>query len=68
MTKFVNNQIEVLHLIPEEDRRAGVKDVYLNSDTNFPTEKALEVNCDVGSDIISFKLNLDGKPTTINDK
>ena len=64
LTKFVINRIEVLDSIPEEDRRTGVKDVYLNSGTNFPTEKALGVNWDIGSDRLGFKLNLDGKPTT----
>ena len=64
LTKFVSNQIKVLDSIPEEDRRTGVKDVYLNSGTNFPTEKALGVNWDIGSDKLGFKLNLDGKPTT----
>ena len=54
----------MLDSIPEEDRRTGVKDVYLNSGTNFPTEKALGVNWDTGSDKLGFKLNLDGKPTT----
>ena len=64
LTKFVSNRIEVLDSVPEEDRRTGVKDVYLNSGTNFPTEKALGVNWDIGSDRFGFKLNLDGKPTT----
>ena len=64
LTKFVSNQIEVLESIPEEDRRTGVKDVYLNSGTNFPTEKAIGVNWNIGSDRLGFKLNLDGKPAT----
>ena len=64
LTKFVSNQIEVLDSIPDEDRKTGVKDVYLNSGNNFPTEKALGVNWDIGSDKLGFKLNLDGKPTT----
>ena len=38
--------------------------MYLNSGTNFPTEKALGVNWDIGSDRLGFKLNLDGKLTT----
>ena len=63
LTKFVRNQIEVLDSIPEEDRRTGLKDVYLDSGTNFPTEKALGVNWDIGSDILGFKFNLDGNPT-----
>ena len=63
LTKFVSNRIEVLDSIPEEDRRTGVKG-YLNSGTNFPTEKALGVNWDIGSDRLGFKLSLDGKPTT----
>ena len=64
LTKFVSNRIEVLDSIPEEDRRTGVKDVYLNSGTNFPTEKVLGVNWDIGSDRLGFKLNPDSKPTT----
>ena len=54
----------MLDSVPEEDRRTGVKDVYFNSDTNFPIEMALGVNWDIGSDKLGFKLNLDGKPTT----
>ena len=61
LTKFVSNRIEVFDSISEEDRRTGVKDVNLNSGTNFPTEKALGVNWDIGSDRLGFKLNLDGK-------
>ena len=64
LTKFVSNRIEVLDSIPEKDKRTAVKDVYLNSGTNFPTEKALGVNWDIGSDRLGFKLRLDGKPTT----
>ena len=64
LIKFGSNQNEVLNSIPEEDRRTGVKDAYLNSGTNFPIEKALEVNWDIGSDRLVFKLNLDDKPTT----
>ena len=41
-----------------------MKDVRPNSGTSFPTEKALRVNWDIGSDTLGFKLNLDGKPTT----
>ena len=37
LTKVVSNCTEMLDSIPEEDRRTGVKDVYLNSGTNFPT-------------------------------
>ena len=47
LTKFLSNQIEVLDSISEEDRRTGVKDVYLNSGANFPTEKAVGVNWDM---------------------
>ena len=54
----------MLDSIPEEDKRIGVKNVCLNSGTSFPKEKALGVNWDIGSDTLSFKLNLDGKPTT----
>ena len=54
----------MLACIPEEDRRTDVEDVYLNSGTNFPTEKALRVNWDIGNDRLGFKLNLDGKPRT----
>ena len=50
--------------IPEEDRKTGAKDVYLNSGTNFPTEKGLGVSWGIGSDRLGFKLNLDGKTTT----
>ena len=64
LTKLVSNRIEMLNSIPQEDRRTEVKDVYHNSGTNFPTEKALGVNWDIGSDRLSFKLDLDGKPTT----
>ena len=64
LTKFVSNRIEVLDSITEEDKRIGVKNVCLNSGTSFPKEKALGVNWDIGSDTLSFKLNLDGKPTT----
>ena len=61
LTKFVSNRIKVLDSISKEDRRIGVKDVCLNSDTSFPTEKALEVNWDIRSDTLGFKLNLDRK-------
>ena len=68
LIKFVRNQTEVLDSIPEEDRRTGAKDVYLNRGTNFLTENALGVNWNIGSDGLGFKLNLDGnldgKPTT----
>ena len=50
LTKFVKNRIEVLDSIPEEDRRAEVKGVCLNSGTNFPAEKGLGVNLDTESD------------------
>ena len=50
LTKFVRNRIEVLDSIPEEDRRAVVKGVCLNSGTNFPAEKGLGVNLDTESD------------------
>ena len=60
----VSNQIKVHHSVPEKDRRIGLKDVYLNSDTNFPTEKSLAVNWDIGCDRLGFKLNLDSKRTT----
>ena len=53
----------MLASVPEEDRGLGLKDVYLNSGTNFPTEKALGVNLDIGNDRPSFNLNLDSKPT-----
>ena len=61
LIKFVSNQIEVLDLIPEEERRIYV---YLNSGTNFTTEMALGVNWDIGSNRFGFMLNLDSKPTT----
>ena len=61
LTKFVNNRIKVLDSISKEDRRIGVKDVCLNSDTSFPTEKAVEVNWDIRSDTLGFKLNRDRK-------
>ena len=64
LTEVVSNRTEVLDSIPEEDRRIGVKDLCLNSGTSFPTEKALGVSWDIGSDTLSFKLNLDGEPTT----
>ena len=64
LTKFVSDRIEVLDSILEEDRRTGVKGVCLNSGTSFPTEKALGVNWDIGSDALVVMLNLDGKPTT----
>ena len=54
----------MLDSVQEENRRTGMKDVHFNSATNFPTEKALGVNWDIGSDRLGFKLNLDGKLTT----
>ena len=44
LIKLVSNRIEVLDSIPEENRRIGVKDLYLNSCANFPTENALGIN------------------------
>ena len=57
LTKFVRNRIEVLDSIPEEDRRAEVKGVCLNSGTNFPAEKGLGVNLDTESDrLVSIEM------------
>ena len=64
LTKVVSNRTEVLDSIPEEDRRIGVKDLCLSNGTSFPREKALGVSWDIGSDTLSFKLNLDDEPTT----
>ena len=64
LKNLVSNRIEVIDSIPERNRRTGVKDVRLNRGTSSPTEKALRVNWDIGSDTLGFKLNLDGKPAT----
>ena len=59
LIKFASNQIEVLDSIPEEDRRTGVCN--LTVVPIFPEKKALEVNWNIGSDRLGFKLNLDVK-------
>ena len=59
LIKFASNQIEVLDSIPEEDRRTGV--CTLTVVPIFPEKKALEVNWNIGSDRLGFKLNLDVK-------
>ena len=44
LTKFVSNKVEVLQSIPEADRRDGLKNIDVNSGSDLPTERALEIN------------------------
>ena len=44
LTKFVKNKAEVLQSIPESDRRDGLKNMFINSGSDFQTERALGIN------------------------
>ena len=64
LTKFVKNKAEVLQSIPESDRRDGLKNMFINSGSDFQTEKALGINWDIENGKLGFKVNLGDKPYT----
>ena len=64
LTKFVSNNVKVLQSIPEVDGREGLKNVDINSGSDSPTERALEIKWDIEKNKLSFKVNLGDKPYT----
>ena len=63
LTKFLSNNPEVLELIPEEDRRIGVKNQDLLAG-KLPEEKALGVLWNTNEDTLGFRITLMEKPLT----
>ena len=62
LTKFGSNSKKVLQSIPEDDRRAGVKDKDLVG--NLPSENTLSVHWNTETDTFEFRINLKQKPVT----
>ena len=60
LTKFVSNDKEVLHLIPETYKRNGVKDKVLRR--KLPDEQALGIFWNVEVDTLGFKIAIKEKP------
>ena len=62
LTKFTSNSNRVLQLIPEKDRRSGVKDKDLVK--NLPEDQVLDVLWNIEDDAFGFNLALKSKPMT----
>ena len=62
LTKFLCNSKKVLQSIPEDDRRAGVKDKDLVG--KLPSENTLGVHWNTETDTFEFRINLKQKPLT----
>ena len=62
--KFICNDKEVLATIPEEDRRQGVKNQDLITDSLLK-ERALGIQCNLEHDYFGFCVHLKGTPATI---
>ena len=56
LTKFLCNSKKVLQSIPEDDRRAGVKDKDLVG--KLPSENTLGVHWKTETDTFEFRINL----------
>ena len=62
LTKFLCNSKKVLQSIPEDDRRAGVKDKDLVG--KLPSENTLGVHWNIETDAFEFRINLKQEPLT----
>ena len=63
LTKYICNDKEVLATIPEEDRRQGVKNRDLITDS-LPTERALGIHWNLEHDYLGFCVHLKETPAT----
>ena len=63
LTKFICNDKQVLAMIPEEDRRQGVKNQDLITDSH-PTESALVIQWNLEHDYLGFCVHLKDTPAT----
>ena len=63
LTKFICNDKEVLAMIPEEDKRQGVKNQDLITDS-LPTERALGIQWNLEHDYLGFCVHLKDTPAT----
>ena len=63
LTKFISNYPDVLSVIPEEDRKVGVKDQDLLTG-KVPEERALGVLWNTDHDTLCFNINIMAKPLT----
>ena len=63
LTKFICNDKQVLAMIPEEDRRQGVKNQDLITDS-LPTERALGIQWNLEHDYLGFCVHLKDTPAT----
>lgn len=61
LTKWASNSHALLASVPESERIAGVRDMYLSKDA-LPVERVLGVLWCVNSDVFKFRINLKEKP------
>ena len=62
LTKIISNRVEVFQSVTETEKRKGVKNIYLNSGTDLPTERALTVKWNIENDQLGFTVSLGNKP------
>ena len=64
LSNIISNREEVLESVIETERRKDVKNVHLNNGIDFPAERALAVEWNIGNDQLGFTVILHDKPFT----